>query len=726
MKTALQQEEDVSPSRVSAMRLLGLLTTLCLAVAVAGGMVWAFAEEPLYFRDPYSGETGSEWEEISTIHDDLTYVLALAAGFSVSDAIRLQIWDQLVDSEEIGPGEAVSYTNCEGGAFPPMPDPDSICGLKPHSNLIWPLWASVKEPDRCITSRFGPYSPFFHFPHDNQQELGALHDWAWGLTDTLRGYEAYAWGGPAEFTVMQASCLYTRTAVITTGMEAGSLPAFATYLHSLADHYSHRDCIAHMDELGMPWATHTLRGHPPCDYNPAMPDAADVHGREFYTYTDSLRTDAAIRHIYAELTARGLQREGEYYPLSPDTPLVALEGAPTLSDTLSTFVHAWEFDEPAQRRAWADQIAAAVLAQRRPIRRLYLPRMQSPTSATTAQGGGPLPDAPASAQDWGQPITDTTSFTMYQKSFVYGATPFAITDIRDDEDYKVYSDKESYEIRALTVYRAGDATSLLERRPVILFVHGGAWVDGYRDWYDFAARAFTGEMGWVTVVIDYRLTSNQVFLADRYCPDRATCQLPENASNRTKAAWYPDNLEDVAAAFIWVRDHIAENGGDPGNIFLFGHSAGGHLASLFATHSDYASLGPSIRGVISMSGAYDLTTLNQAFWQAAVSQTFQGGFGNTRQLQEASPAGYVHTRSSLPPFYLLYAEDEMLNLTQQAISFHNLLQTQGFASTLTYLPGYGHTSEMEAIAYIDAEPTQHIIDWVSSLLHDLYLPAVWR
>jgi len=74
-----------------------------------------------------------------------------------------------------------------------------------------------------------------------------------------------------------------------------------------------------MDALGMPWATHTLTGHPACDYNPLNPQPDDVHGREFYTYTDSIRTDEAARHIYAELVARSLQMEGEYIPIDLDT-----------------------------------------------------------------------------------------------------------------------------------------------------------------------------------------------------------------------------------------------------------------------------------------------------------------------------------------------------------------------------------------------------------------------
>lgn len=60
----------------------------------------------------------------------------------------------------------------------------------------------MQDKNSCVTSRFGPYSPFFHFPHNNDQELVGLHDWAWGLTDTLRAYEAYAWEGPTEFTVI--------------------------------------------------------------------------------------------------------------------------------------------------------------------------------------------------------------------------------------------------------------------------------------------------------------------------------------------------------------------------------------------------------------------------------------------------------------------------------------------------------------------------------------------
>ncbi|MBS1251505.1 MAG: Carboxylesterase NlhH [Anaerolineales bacterium] len=327
-------------------------------------------------------------------------------------------------------------------------------------------------------------------------------------------------------------------------------------------------------------------------------------------------------------------------------------------------------------------------------------------------------------QDWGTPVMGiTTTYAIYKQDFAYGDAPFPITDMRSEGKYL---DKESYDVHALTVYRAHDGQALLERRPVVFFVHGGAWIDGYRDWYEFVAHSFTGEMGWVTVVIDYRLTSDEVFIADQYCPDRDTCGRSENEPYRTKAGWYPDNIEGVAAAFRWVVEHIGENGGDAGEIVVFGHSAGGHLASLLATHPDYETrMRPAIRGLVTMSGAYELNSLNKVFWHDAVTQTFQGGFSNTELLEQASPAGYVVSGTRLPPFYILYAEDELLNLTEQNVMFKNQLQTLGFDIAAGYLAGYSHVTEMEAIGDADETPTQLIVNWIEAILGErVYVPLV--
>ncbi len=208
-----------------------------------------------------------------------------------------------------------------------------------------------------------------------QRDLGALRDWATGVTTRLVAYEAYAWGGPLDLTVLDARCLYTRTAVVTTTIAAGSLPAFATYLHSLGDSYSHLNCIQAMDALGYPWATHSQisTNIPACYYPVNNPSNDDAHGREFGTssMTDSLRTDAALRNIYQELAVRSLSREGAYAPIGLET---IISGSQTLSDTIAAFVYTWDFDQPQARRAYADELATKILAlTRTSIKRVYLP-----------------------------------------------------------------------------------------------------------------------------------------------------------------------------------------------------------------------------------------------------------------------------------------------------------------------------------------------------------------
>ena len=235
------------------------------------------------------------------------------------------------------------------------------------------------------------------------------------------------------------------------------------------------------------------------------------------------------------------------------------------------------------------------------------------------------------AGQWGEPVEPDgqgTRFSIYRQKFVYGSAPFRVTDTRPGE---AYAGKEDYETRGLTVYRAHDGAALLENQPVVFFVHGGAWVDGYEDWYDFVSLSLTGENGWVTVVIDYRLTAQEVYLADEACPDRAACSAPEHAIARTKAAWYPDNADDVADAFSWVVENIGSNGGDPSLIFVLGHSAGGHLASLLAVHPAYERLRPFIKAAISMSGAYALNQLDMSYMGGYLDQTFLGGHLDNRR-----------------------------------------------------------------------------------------------
>jgi len=316
------------------------------------------------------------------------------------------------------------------------------------------------------------------------------------------------------------------------------------------------------------------------------------------------------------------------------------------------------------------------------------------------------------------PVSASTVKDTFLVETVNYMEPFLITDLRTGD---AYQHAESFNIHNLSIYSPQPAQT---GRPVIFFVHGGAWVDGYASWYDFVPEVFTGQKGWVTVVMDYRLTSEDVFLADEHCPARDACPPLQ----RTKAAWYPDPLTDVGAALGWVIAHIQEYGGDPEKIFVFGHSAGGHLASLVALHPDTAALRPSIRGLISMSGVYDLTNdLTRLTFQSEIQQTFPGGVNDLNALWEASPAAYVQPGTVYPDSLILYAQLDLPSFLDQSIQFEEQLRLAGADTTLIQLPGYNHTTEMEAISNPEAAPTRAIIQFVEEKSGmRAYLPVLGR
>jgi len=318
------------------------------------------------------------------------------------------------------------------------------------------------------------------------------------------------------------------------------------------------------------------------------------------------------------------------------------------------------------------------------------------------------------AQQWGEKISydAATKYDVYAKNFTYSDTAFLITDIRQDT---LYDSIQSFNIKNLTVYRPFNGTEYLNTRPVVFFVHGGGWVDGYSFWYRFVSQSLAAEKGWIFISVDYRITSDSVFIADQYCPDRAHCT---DTIHRTKAAWFPDNINDVAEAFQWTINNIESLGGDTNNIFIFGHSAGAHLVSLLATDQEYSNLRPHVRGVVSLSGAYQLKTLDMTVFGAAIDQTFHGGHqDNNTELDEASPWNYITPGLILPPFQLLHCSMDLPSLPGQKILFTNQLDYYDYYNENVFFNGFSHVTEMTSMDDINSEPAQRITQFIEYHLY---------
>ena len=108
--------------------------------------------------------------------------------------------------------------------------------------------------------------------------------------------------------------------------------------------------------------------------------------------------------------------------------------------------------------------------------------------------------------------------------------------------------------------------------PVVFFTHGGGGMSGDKTMVSYLLRNLALE-GIVGVSTNYRLGYD--------VPDA-------------------DQMSDVAQAFRWTRDHVGspEFGGDPRNMFVFGHSAGAVAMARLATDAVYAPEQQSIRGLI--------------------------------------------------------------------------------------------------------------------------------
>ncbi len=112
------------------------------------------------------------------------------------------------------------------------------------------------------------------------------------------------------------------------------------------------------------------------------------------------------------------------------------------------------------------------------------------------------------------------------------------------------------------------------RRPVMVWVHGGSFTGGSGSDGFYRGGLLARERDVVVVTINYRL-GLLGFLAHPALAEEGQTWL----DGAPWTGWANWGLADQVAALDWVRDHVADFGGDPGNVTVFGESAGGMSVS---------------------------------------------------------------------------------------------------------------------------------------------------
>ncbi len=203
------------------------------------------------------------------------------------------------------------------------------------------------------------------------------------------------------------------------------------------------------------------------------------------------------------------------------------------------------------------------------------------------------------------------------------------------------------------------------RAPVLLQVPGGAWAVNGRRPQAYTLMSRMVELGWICVSIDY------------------------SKSPRCK---FPAHIIDVKRAIAWVRENIADYGGDPDFIAITGGSAGGHLASLAALTPNDPAFQPGFEGADTTVqaaapyyGVYDFTDLENMhemmlpFLEQFVMKARYAE--EPQRFTAASPISYVH--GAAPPFFVLHGDKDPMAPTAQARAFCAALRGTG-APTVSY------------------------------------------
>lgn len=209
----------------------------------------------------------------------------------------------------------------------------------------------------------------------------------------------------------------------------------------------------------------------------------------------------------------------------------------------------------------------------------------------------------------------------------------------------------------LDIYRPREGVS---GAPVLLQIHGGAWIVGDKGQQGLPLMLHLASRGWVCVAINYRL------------------------SPRAK---FPEHLVDCKRALAWIRENIEGYGGDPSRIVVTGGSAGGHLAAMVAlTAGDpryqpgFEEADTSVAACAPIYGVYDLAEIfatrrgMERAWVARLARWVMGATPDEAPdiYREASPMARITEEA--PPFFVVHGTHDNLVPVEQARNFVEALR----------------------------------------------------
>lgn len=229
----------------------------------------------------------------------------------------------------------------------------------------------------------------------------------------------------------------------------------------------------------------------------------------------------------------------------------------------------------------------------------------------------------------------------------------------------------------LDIFRPADAAAS-DRRPVVVFLHGGAWRNLELALSSFPAETFVSR-GALYVAIGF--------------------------SRMPAAGTLDEMVAQVRAGIAWLWCNIADHGGDRARLHLIAHSSGAHLGAM-ALCTDWARMygipSDALRSAVLVSGIYDLEPVRLSFRNEMLKLDRAGEIRN-------SPCRNLP--ASGPPVLIGHGELDTAEFKRQAHEFETLWQRRfGNAGRLT-LKGLNHFETIETLADPASALSQATLKW---------------
>ena len=238
------------------------------------------------------------------------------------------------------------------------------------------------------------------------------------------------------------------------------------------------------------------------------------------------------------------------------------------------------------------------------------------------------------------------------------------------------------------------------KAPVLLQVPGGAWAIGLRRPQAYPLMSHLADRGWICVSMDYRVSPRHT---------------------------WPDHIIDVKRALAWVKENIADYGGDPDFVAISGGSAGGHLTALAALTPNDPQYQPgfddadtSVVAAVPVYGRYDWFSHRrhgppgvhrlsaEIRRQEAVRRV------TARCIVDASPI--TRLRPDAPPFFVLHGTDDSIIPVDEGREFVDGtargVDIAGAVRRDCRTPSTRSTSSPRRAAHNTADAVEQFLSWV--------------